>query len=142
MRLALITVVALTGCSTLTTEHVYSEQEMMTTAVALTKVSAAAEANLRYGPPSEMFSDEEFLIRSVAHDPTLLPPFSEYQIRATRQENHAAILVCSKDGSTALLEDAGCTAVMDIHRWKEHPGKPCTFTVNLAELCAKTISDQ
>lgn len=137
MRLALITLLALSGCTTLTTENFYSEREMMTAAVALTKVSAATEANLRYGPPSDMYSDKEFLIRSVAHDPTLLAPFSEYQIQVIRQENHTATLVCSQDGSTALLEDAGCTATMDIHHWKKSPRKPCAFTANLAELCLK-----
>jgi hypothetical protein len=110
---------------------------MMTTAVALTKLSAAVESNLRYGPPSESLSDAEFLTRSVAHDPALLAPFAEYRIMATRQGNHAATLVCSKDGATALLEDAGCTATMDFLRWKEHPRKPCAFTVDLAQLCPK-----
>jgi hypothetical protein len=128
---------ALTGCSSLTPEHFYSEQEMMTTAVALTKVSAAVEANLRYGAPSESLTDAEFLTRSVAHDPTLLAPFAEYQIKAMRQGNHAATLVCSQDGASALLEDAGCTAAMDLQRWKEHPRKPCAFTVDLAQLCPK-----
>jgi hypothetical protein len=128
-------VVTLTGCSSLTPEHFYSDQEMMTTAVALTKVSAAVEANLRYGAPSESLTDAEFLTRSVAHDPTLLVPFSEYQIKAMRQGNHAATLVCSQDGTSALLEDAGCTAAMDLQRWKEHPRGPCAFTVNLAQLC-------
>ena len=137
MRLTLIAAVALAGCSTLTTEHFYSDQEMMSSAVALTKVSAAVEANLRYGAPSETLSDAEFLTRSVAHDPALLAPFADYQIKAMRQGNHAATLVCSKDGTTALLEDAGCTAAMDLQRWKEHPRGPCIFTVNLAELCPK-----
>jgi hypothetical protein len=135
MRLALIAVVALSACSTLPTEQIYSEREMMTTAVALTKVSAAVEANLRYGAPSETLSDAEFLTRSVAHDPTLLAPFADYQIRATRQGKHTATLVCSRDGTVALLEDAGCTAAMDLQRWKENPRGACTFTANLAQLC-------
>jgi len=135
MRLAWIAVVALTGCAPLTTERFYSEQEMMTSAVALTKVSAAVEANLRYGAPSESLTDAEFLTRSVAHDPMLLTPFAEYRIMATRQGNHAATLVCSQDGATALLEDAGCTAAMDLQRWQEKPRGPCTFTVDLARLC-------
>jgi hypothetical protein len=137
MRLALIVALALTGCATVNTEPFYSDHEMMTTAVALTKVSAAVEANLRYGAPSEDLTDAEFLTRSVAHDPTLLKPFSEYRILATRQGNHAAMLVCSPDGTTALLEDAGCTAPMDLLRWQEHPRKPCAFSIDLAKLCPR-----
>jgi hypothetical protein len=135
MRLAMVIVIALAGCATLAAGQTYSEEEMMTAAAALTKVSAAAEANLRYGTPSDTLSDAEFLAQSVAHDPGLLRPVSAYQIKATRQGGNVAILVCSQDGTVALLEDAGCTAAMDRHRWRDDPRSPCAFTIDLALLC-------
>ncbi|SRR6266568_5612563 len=136
MRLAITAVIVLAGCVALATGQTYSEAEMMTAAAALTKVTAAAEANLRYGSPSDTLSDTEFLTQSVAHDPGLLRPLSAYQIKAARQGGHAAVLLCSLDGTVALLEDAGCTAAMDRHRWKDTPGSPCVFTVDLAKLCS------
>ena len=134
MKLMLMIVFALTGCATLATGQTYSEEMMMTVAAAVTKVSAATEANLLYGSPSENLSDEEFLTQSVAHDPGLLAPFSAYQVKSMRKDGHSAILVCSQDGTLALLEDAGCTAALDRHRWRDSPS-PCTFTVDLAQLC-------
>ena len=135
MRLAMAFLIVLAGCATLATGQTYSEEQMLTAAAALTKVSAAAEANLRYGSPSDTLSDAEFLAQSVAHDPELLRPFSAYQIKATRQGGHAAILVCSQDGAIALLEDAGCTAAMDRHRWRDDPKSLCVFTIALTQLC-------
>jgi hypothetical protein len=131
----MVLVVALAGCASLGTEQTYSEEQMMTAAAALTKVSAAAEANLRYGSPSDTLTDAEFLAQSVAHDPGLLKPISAYQVKATRQGGHVAILVCSEDGAIALLEDAGCTAAMDRHRWRDDPKSPCVFTIDLVQLC-------
>ena len=135
MRLVMTILVVLAGCVNLATGQTYSEEEMMTAAAALTKVSAAAEANLRYGSASDTQSDAEFLAQSVAHDPGLLAPFSAYQIQAKRQGGHAAILICRTDGAIALLEDAGCTAAMDRHRWRDDPKGPCVFTVDLVQLC-------
>ncbi|MDD5248215.1 MAG: hypothetical protein PHY45_04475 [Rhodocyclaceae bacterium] len=134
MRCVAAVVIALAGCAT-QVKQTYSEEEMMPAAAVLTKVSAAAEANLRYNAASDTLSDAEFLRQSVAHDPGLLAPLSAYQVKAMRQGGHAAILVCSHDGTTALLEDAGCTAAMDRHRWKDDPRSPCAFTVDWVNLC-------
>ena len=135
MRLVMAVVIALAGCATLATGQPYSEDEMMTAAAALTKVTAAAEGNLRYGSLSDLLSDTEFLAQSVAYDPELVKPLAAYQIKATRQGGHVVILVCSQDGATALLEDAGCTAAMDRHRWRDDPMTACVFTINIAQLC-------
>ncbi len=135
MRLMIALVIVLTGCVTPAPRQTYSEGEMMTAAAALTKVTTAAEAKLRYGPPSDTLSDAEFLAQSVAHDPGLLKPVAGYQVKARRQGRQVAILVCSADGAIALLEDAGCTAAMDRQRWKDKPKSPCGFTIDLAQLC-------
>jgi len=137
MRLILLVVFALAGCASLATGQTYTEESMLTAAAAVTKVSAATEANLLYGDPSENLSDEAFLAQSVAHDPGLLAPFSAYQVKAMRKAGHTAILVCSQDGAIALLEDAGCTAAMDLHHWKDNPKSSCTFTLDLGKVCAQ-----
>ena len=135
MRVLMILALALSGCASLVLEQRHSEEQMMTMAAALTKVSAATEANLRYGTPSDPISDSAFLDQSVAHDPGLLTAFSTYRIKTMRYNGHTANLVCSQDGTSALLEDAGCTAAMDKHRWREEGSAQCVFTLDLLTLC-------
>lgn len=136
MRLILALAFVLAGCTTLPPGAKYSEVEMMNVAAALTKVSAAAEANLRYGSLAETLSDADFLTESVAHDPGLLLPLSAYQIKSIRKDGYSAILLCTKDGINALLEDAGCTAALDLHRWRDDSSSACVFTLNLPKRCA------
>ncbi len=135
MKRMMALVLVLAGCTTLPPGGLYPESEMMTAAAALTKVSAAAEANLRYGSSSETLSDADFLSQSVAHDPDLLRPLSAYQIKSMRKDGCSAILLCSKEGELALLEDAGCTAALDRQRWRDDPGSLCAFSLDLKQLC-------
>jgi hypothetical protein len=53
----------------------------------------------------------------------------------SRQDGHAVVLVCDKDGKVGLLEDAGCSSEMDKHLWKMDPLRPCEFTVKAKEVC-------
>ena len=137
MRLITALALVLAGCAALPPGK-HSETEMMETAAALTKVSAAAEANLRYGSSAEALSDADYLAESVTHDPRLLLPLSAYQIKSMRKDGFSAILLCTQDGANALLEDAGCTAALDRHRWRDDPGSVCTYSVDLKQLCSQT----
>lgn len=137
MRLIMALVLILAGCTTLPPEGKYSEAQMMNAAAALTRVSAATEANLRYGSSTGTLSDADFLAESVAHDSGLLLPFSAYQIKSMRKDGYSAILLCTQDGANALLEDAGCTAAMDRHRWRDDPGSSCTYSMDLKQLCSQ-----
>ena len=139
MRQMLALVLVLAGCTTLPPGGKVSEAEMMSAGAALTKVSAATEANLRYGSSTEALSDADFLTQSVAHDSGLLLPLSAYQIKSMRKDGHSAILLCSQDGANALLEDAGCTAALDRHRWRDDSGSSCTFSVDLKQLCSQAL---
>lgn len=136
MSRLMILILALAGCSSLATRQTYSEESMQSAAAAVAKVSAAAEAYLRYGPPSDDLSDDQFLANSVAHDPGLLALLSPYRIKALRVNGQAAILVCTQDGTESLLEDAGCTATVDKHHWRDDPKSACGFTLDLTQLCA------
>jgi len=137
MRFILALVLLLAGCTTLPPGGKHSEAQMMNAAAALTKVSAAAEANLRYGSSTVALSDADFLAESVAHDSGLMLSLTAYQIKFMRKDGYSAILLCTQDGANALLEDAGCTAAMDRHRWRDDPGSPCTYSVDLKRLCSQ-----
>jgi hypothetical protein len=139
MRAIVFLVVILAGCVSFPSEQQAREDEMLTTASALTKLATAAEASERYAKPPESLSDEEFLKLATAHDPALLEPFVKYRLKALRKERHAVILVCSADGVFALIEDAGCTGRADQHHWQVAPQTPCAFTLDPASICPASI---
>jgi hypothetical protein len=67
------------------------------------------------------------------HDPRLLDGVNAYQLRIQYQQKHALLLLCTKDGSQAVLEDAGCTAQLDRHA---PANTPCKFTLKAEASCA------
>lgn len=120
------------GCAS---SNAFSERDMNELGAALIKLSSSVESAVRYKGMGGDISDDRLLIIATKHDPSLLEPFSGYKLRVKIQDNHAAVLVCSKDGANALLEDAGCTARMEEHRWKDQPLSPCEFSLDLKETC-------
>jgi hypothetical protein len=110
------------------------QETMLTQASALTKLSSATEALVRYGQPHAGMDDAALLAEATRDDPALLTPFAAYQVRVLNQDRHAVVLVCTKDGGRALLEDAGCTGKMDVHHW-EKAAAPCAFSVSVPATC-------
>lgn len=124
----------LAGCVTPGPQN--DAETMYIKASALTKLSASVESTVRYKQPPEGISDDELLALSTAHDPALLVPFAGYTVKVLREDRHAVVLVCSADGVRGLLEDAGCTAAMDVHLWQSGTSA-CTFTLVPATVCAR-----
>src|SRR3989304_8284755 len=123
----------LVGC---TMSRAAEGEKMYVISSALTKLSASVESTVRYKDPDEGISDAELLVLATRHDPGLLDPFADYKVRILRQDKHAVVLVCMKEGNTGLLEDAGCSSELDRHLWKEEPSKRCEFTVKVQEACS------
>lgn len=112
------------------------EEEMYRLASALTKLSAAVEATVRYEEPPPGTGEQELLRLATQHDPSLLRPFENYFVRAVSQGRHAVILLCTKDKTRGLIEDAGCSAKLDAHLWQENLPQACEFTTKINEICA------
>jgi hypothetical protein len=110
------------------------QEKMYTLASALTKLSSAVEATVRYTQVDQNISDEKLLELATQHDPSLKEPFNEFSVKILQQNRHAIVLICTKDEAGALLEDAGCTAEMDYHRWLPKELPPCEFTLS-SEIC-------
>ena len=110
-------------------------EKMYVLGSALTKLSASVEATVRYEDPPQGISDKELLDLSTKHDPGLMEPFADYTLRVSRQDGHAVVLVCDKDGKVGLLEDAGCSSEMDRQLWKEDPPTPCKVPLDAKEAC-------
>lgn len=112
-----------------------SNEKMYELGSALTKLTAAIEATVRYKDIPEAISDEELIEKSVEHDKSLLSPFKNYKLHVLRQDRHAIVLLCTGDGKYGLLEDAGCTYGLDKHLWLISPTQPCEFTLTVERIC-------
>ena len=112
------------------------EREINFLASAMTKLSAAVDATVRFRRPPDEIAEAELLRLSVAHDPALLKPFDGMTLRVLREARDSAVLLCEPNAGKALLEDAGCTAKLDRHRWNSGADR-CEFTLDVKEVCAR-----
>lgn len=111
--------------------------QMNRMASSLTKLSAAVDAVVRYDDLPQAADDAVILSKVSAANPTLLDDFKGFQLKLIRSTGDSAVLVCDIRGTTALLEDAGCTAKLDAQRWNTHPPSPCEPSLDLKQLCGK-----
>lgn len=121
-----------TGCATPT-----SEREMNAMASALTKLSAAVDATVRYDNPPAGLSDTELVRIATAHDPSLVVPFAKLDVQVQRDGQNSSVLICRARAGQAMLEDAGCTTMVERHHWKSPTALACVPTINLATACTR-----
>ncbi|TAL18586.1 hypothetical protein EPN96_00960 [bacterium] len=105
-------------------------------ASSLTKLSAIANRCAKK-PDYSWLGDGEFLKQCETYQPGILDEFRGQTLRVSRSGGYAVVLVCDGGGSHALLEDAGCTAPLDIN-YGAASSKPCGFTINARELCSSS----
>lgn len=129
---ALFAALTLLSCATQT-----DEREMNYLASALTKISAAVDATVRYGALAPNVTDDQVLEMASSQDPALLKHFAGQTVRVIRQGENSAVLVCERVTGKALLEDAGCTAKMDLHRWNMAATRTCEPVLDLNRVCGQ-----
>jgi len=78
---------------------------------------------------------EALVARASVNDPKILASLADYHVTAKRSGKASVLLVCDKAQNEALLEDAGCTQAVDLHRWKESPRGPCAVTLQPEAAC-------
>ncbi len=125
--------VLLVGCgSTLGSE----DEELSDRAAQLGFVAGAVDGLVKFGNPSPTLTGDELLMEATKDNPSLLAPFSNYYVTARRQGNFSSVLMCNASRQRGLAEDAGCTSVrLDEALWKESRSAPCSFTLDLAQVC-------
>lgn len=74
-------------------------------------------------------SDEEILRQAAAGK---TEDFAPYLLKMQYQQPYAVLLLCTKDGSRAIIEDAGCSMRVDRQVRDE---APCAFTLRVSEGC-------
>ena len=97
-----------------------------------------ADGEATPAPAETLMGDPALLAAATAHDPSLLEPFHGYHVEAAARGGYGVVLVCTEDRTTALLEDAGCTAQLDRAWYREAQPAPCAFTIDPAALCDPT----
>lgn len=110
-------------------------ETMYIKAAALSKLAAAVQATVYRGLPDDL-SEDTLLYVASRHDPDLLEPFAAYALRARRENRQTSVLLCTADRSLRLVEDAGCTAKLDRHYWRDSEAAACEFAQPLAAICA------
>jgi hypothetical protein len=77
--------------------------------------------------------DADILQHATRHDPRLLAPvFEPYLLKVQYQNHYAILLLCNKNATQAIMEDAGCSARLD--RQVTHVA-PCEFTLHVNQGC-------
>lgn len=78
-------------------------------------------------------NDATILQNATHHDKRLLAlEFGPYVLKVRYQNPYAVLLLCSKDGNRAIMEDAGCSARLD--RQVIYVA-PCEFTLRVSQGC-------
>lgn len=115
-----------------------SDEVMDDYAYRLQTVAYAVHIYVTNANPRSDLSASELLAAATRKNPSLLEPFNEYFITVHRDGMLTSVLVCNREQTQALVEDAGCTsAKTDARLWKNSPRPPCASQVDLAATCAR-----
>ena len=126
----LIPILLLTACVT-ATEPTAEQRGILSTR--MVNLSAAVDIYFYDLGKAPTDSDSVILQKATEHDKRLLAPeFANYELKVQYQNPYAVLLLCSKDGKSAIMEDAGCTARLD--RQVTHSA-PCEFTLHVNQGC-------
>ncbi|MFA5040443.1 MAG: hypothetical protein WC464_02265 [Bdellovibrionales bacterium] len=101
----------------------------------LTQLSRVIEGKLYSGRLPADLNGDMLLKEATRDNPNLLLPFGDYKMKANRSGRHVALLVCDKEETRAILEDAGCTGTLEKHLWQAQSPQPCEFSIDLITLC-------
>jgi hypothetical protein len=90
------------------------------------KVKAGILEGLRTQEELKSFINEEF--------PQTIQKFEDYAVFMKNDNGTAVVLICSKDETKALIEDASCYGFIEgSELFKKE--LPCTFQLDIQEVC-------
>lgn len=99
----------------------------------MVNLSAAVDTYFADLPDAPTDSDAIILKNATRHDKRLLAPeFERYVLKVQYQNPYAVLLLCRKDGKSAIMEDAGCSARLDR---QVTDIAPCEFTLRVSQGC-------
>lgn len=130
--MGLLAALLLCACST-PVDSAPSAKERGRLSTQMVNLSSAVDAYFADLSQAPADSDIVILQNATRHDKRLLATeFEPYMLKVQYQNPYAVLLLCSKDGKWAIMEDAGCSARLDrqvIYR------APCEFTLRVRQGC-------
>lgn len=129
--ISLIAALLLGACTSIAATPDAKERGILSTK--MMNLSSAVDTYFESLPEMPFDTNENILKLATRHDPSLLAPeFQPYVLKAQYQNPYAVLLLCSKDGKQAIMEDAGCSARLD----RQVTGDaPCAFTLAVQPGC-------
>ncbi len=117
---------AVAGCAT--TSHRQEEALLVTP---LPQLTSAVEYLSRHPVSGKPMSDDQMVFEVYKKRPDLKDAFYAYPIKVGHKDKYVILLVCSKDGKYARLEDASWTPNrVDIKWFEKNPKQPPEITMN------------
>ncbi len=99
----------------------------------MVNLSSAVDTYFADLPVKPTQNDATILQIATQHDPSLLAPdFQYYLLKIQYQNPYAVLLLCNKDSTRAIMEDAGCSARLDRQITDI---APCKFTLRVLRGC-------
>jgi hypothetical protein len=136
--ISLAAVLLLVACVT-PTDGAPDAKERSRLSTKMVNLSSAVNTYFSHLSRAPIESDGTILQNATRHDKRLLArEFEPYVLKVQYQNQHAVLLLCSSDGTRAIMEDAGCSARLD--RQVTH-ATPCKFTLRVSRSCAVEGAD-
>jgi hypothetical protein len=127
--LFIIVSMLIVGCST---SNPYNNEKMYDLASQFKDLSQTVDGSIKFGEVA-IENGHQALERVSIEQPDKVVPFAEYIIKVEVQGDNAVLLLCDED--IALIEDAGCNAVLDKVYWQALNPKSCVIRLDSHQLC-------
>ncbi|MDR2018818.1 MAG: hypothetical protein LBQ00_08155 [Syntrophobacterales bacterium] len=113
----------LASCATVSCNGITTEK-MNRLEIALGRLSNAVEGLLWTNPENTT----GLIDTACKDDPSMCEAFGDNKLYSRVVGGHAVLLLCTKDGKRALVEDIACTPTPDLKAWVDGIA-PCKFTL-------------
>jgi hypothetical protein len=127
--LFIIVSMLIVGCSA---SNPYNDEKMYDLASQFKDLSQTVDGAIKFGEVA-IDTGQQALERVSVEQPDKVAPFAEYVIKVELQGDNAVLLLC--DDNIALIEDAGCNAVLDKVYWQVLNPNSCVITLDSHQLC-------
>lgn len=127
--LFIIVSMLIVGCSA---SNPYNDEKIYDLASQFKDLSQTVDGAIKFGEVT-VETGQQALERVSVEQPDKVAPFAEYVIKVELQGDNAVLLLC--DDNIALIEDAGCNAVLDKVYWQVLNPNSCVITLDSHQLC-------
>lgn len=127
--LFIIVSMLIVGCSA---SNPYNDETMYDLASQFKDLSQTVDGAIKFGEVA-IETGQQALEHVSIEQPDKVAPFAEYVIKVELQGDNAVLLLC--DDNIALIEDAGCNAVLDKVYWQVLNPNSCVITLDSHQLC-------